>query len=240
MVPQLNEHERLVDEDDNISWECTICEIADMASKFPFGYLTTIELNDLFGLDLPSQLQLLLPLELRSKLSHIPSLDNFYLDENYIQSIHSEYCDLPDFVKLSSSLSYKIFSLFHSNTRSPSKNFDQLQNVLSSTKTRFDVIGITETKQQIDNDFLVIVDMEGYQMHTQPSQSNEGGVVTYIDEKLDHFKRDDLRKLDENVEAVWVEIKIKKAKAFSAVVCVETPIPMLPVLLNIWRQHAQR
>ena len=91
-----------------------------MASKFPFGYLTKIELNDLFGLDLPSQLQLLLPLELRSKLSHIPSLDNFDLDENYIQSIHSKYCDLPNFVKLSSLLSDKIFS-FHSNTRSLSK-----------------------------------------------------------------------------------------------------------------------
>ena len=141
------EYERLADKDDNVSWECIICEIAEMASKFSFGYLTKIELNDLFSLDLPSQLQLLLPLELRSKLSHIPSLDNFDLDENYIQSIHSEYCDLPDFVKLNSSLSEKNLSLFHSNTRSLSKNFDQLQNVLSATKTRFDVIGVTETKQ---------------------------------------------------------------------------------------------
>ena len=143
MVPQFEEYEWLVDEDDKISWECIICEIDDIASKFPVGYLTKIEINDLFGFDLPSQLQLLLPLELGSKLSYIPSLDNFDLDENYIQSIHLKYCDLPDFVKLSSSLSDKTFSLFHSNTGSLSKSFDQLQNVLSSTKTRFDVIGIT-------------------------------------------------------------------------------------------------
>ena len=128
---------------------------------------------------------------------HIPSLDNFDLDENYIQSIHSEYCDLPDFVKLSSSLSEKTFSSFNSNTRSLSKNFDQLQNVLSATKTRFDVIGITKTKQRIDKDFLVNVNMEGYQMHSQPSQLNECGVAIYIDEKLDHFKRDDISKYDE-------------------------------------------
>ena len=133
--------------------------------------------------DLPSQLQLLLPLELRSKLSHIPSLDNFNLDESYIQSIHSKYCDLPDFVKLTSSLSDKTFSLFHSNTRSLSKNFDQLQNVLSATKSRFYVIGITEPKQRIDKNFIVNVNMEGYTMHTQPSQSNAGGVAIYIDEK---------------------------------------------------------
>ena len=43
------EYERLADEDDSISWECIICEIVDMASKFPFGYPTKIELNDLPG-----------------------------------------------------------------------------------------------------------------------------------------------------------------------------------------------
>ena len=39
MVPQLKnmKAERLVDEDDNILWECIICEIAEMASKFPSG-----------------------------------------------------------------------------------------------------------------------------------------------------------------------------------------------------------
>ena len=31
------------------------------------------------------------------------------------------------------------------------KNFDQLQNVLSALKTKFDLIGITETKQQVDS-----------------------------------------------------------------------------------------
>ena len=153
-------------------------------------------------------------MELRSKLSHIPSLDNFDINENYIQSIHSKYCDFPDFVKRSSSLSDETFSLFHSNTRSLSKTFDQLQNVLSATKTGFDVIGITETKQRIDKDFSVNINMEGYQMHTQSSQLNAGRVAIYIDEKLDHFKWDDLSKYDENFEAVWVEIKNKKGKNF--------------------------
>ena len=76
------------------------------------------------------------------------------------------------------------------------------------------MIGITETKQRIDKDFLVNVNMEGYQMHTQPSQSNAGGVAIYTDEKLDHFKRDGLSKHDESFEAVWVEIKNKKGKNF--------------------------
>ena len=41
-----------------------------MASKFPFGDLAKIELDNLHGLDLPSQLQLLPCHEIRSKLPH--------------------------------------------------------------------------------------------------------------------------------------------------------------------------
>ena len=37
-----------------------------MTSKFPFGYLSKMELSDIYGLDLPSQLQLLPSYELRS------------------------------------------------------------------------------------------------------------------------------------------------------------------------------
>ena len=70
--------------------------------------------------------------------------------------------------------------------------------------------------------------MEGHQMHTHPSQSNASRGAIYIDEKLDHFKRDDLSKRDQNFEAVWVETKNNKDKTF------------LPVLHNIWRQHPRR
>ena len=94
-----------------------------MASKFPFGHLSKIELNDLYGLDFPSQLQLLPNYELRSKLSHIPTLDKFDLDENYVQSINSKYFDIPEIAKLSTALSGKSFSLFHSSSSSSSSLF---------------------------------------------------------------------------------------------------------------------
>ena len=165
--------------------------------------------------------------ELRSKLTHIPSLDNFDLDENYVQAINSKYYDLPEFSKLYSSLSGKTFSLFHVNTRSLSKNFDQLQNVLSAAKIDFDLIGITETKQQVDKDFLVNVNITGYHMYTQPSKSNAGGVAIYIKNNLDHFIRDDLCKLDDCFEAVWIEKKIVKVRTLSVAVYIDTPTLML-------------
>ena len=55
-----------------------------------------MELNDLYGLDFPSQLQLLPSYELRSKLSHIPTLNDFDIDENYVQTISSKYYDISE------------------------------------------------------------------------------------------------------------------------------------------------
>ena len=65
----VKEYEMYCKEDDNIPWMCILCSIDELASKFPFGYLSKLELNDLFGIDLPSQLELLPSYELRSKLS---------------------------------------------------------------------------------------------------------------------------------------------------------------------------
>ena len=57
--------------------------------------------------------------EQQPKLSHIPSLDNFDIDKNYIQTINSIHVDLPNFAKLYNTLSFdKAFSLFHVNTGS--------------------------------------------------------------------------------------------------------------------------
>ena len=41
----VQEYEALVNEPDEIPWLCILCNIDDMASKFPFGYLSKIELN---------------------------------------------------------------------------------------------------------------------------------------------------------------------------------------------------
>ena len=133
-----------------------------MASKFPFGHLSKIELNDLYGLDFPSQLQLLPNYELRSKLSHIPTLDKFDLDENYVQSINSKYFDIPEIAKLSTALSGKSFSLFHVILEAYPKT---LTICLVKLKVDLDLIRMTETKQQIGKDFLANVDVNDYSMY---------------------------------------------------------------------------
>ena len=175
-------------------------DIEELASKFPFGHLSEIELNDLYRFDFPSQLQLLPNYELRSKLSHIPTLDKFDLDENYVHSINLKYFDIPEIAKLSTTLPGKSFSLFHVNTGSLCKNFHQLLSVLSSLKVYFDLIGITETKQQIGKD------ENDYFMYTKPSKLASGGVAIYVKDNLDHSRIDDMCTTNNEFEVLWIEI----------------------------------
>ena len=116
----LEEYEALIDEPDDLPWLCVLFTIDEIASNFPFGCLSIIDLNELYGVDLPSQLELLPSYKIRSNLSKLSNLDDYDIDENYIQAINSKYMDQLNFNKLSSTLS-KSLSLMHVNIRSLSK-----------------------------------------------------------------------------------------------------------------------
>ena len=83
-----------------------------------------------------------------------------------------------DFIKLTNSVR-KCSSLFHVDIRSLSQHIDELKNVLHASEIIFDFIGVSETKQLINKDFISNVDIEGYQMCSQPSKSTSGGVAIY-------------------------------------------------------------
>ena len=206
----LKEYDLLV-EDDSIFWQCILCDIEDLTVKFPFGLLTKMEFYNLYGVNLPSQVKILPSYEFRSKRSQIPSLDNFDSDESYVQTISSNYFDITDFSNTFSSLK-RHFSLFNVDTQSLSKNFDQLCTMLSALGVSFDLLGISEIKQQTGKNFINNVNIEGYHICTQPSTSAAGGVAIYVDDKLDHFNRDDLSVLNDEFESIWVEIKNKRGK----------------------------
>ena len=66
----------------------------------------------------------------------------------------------------------------------------------------FDVIGISETKEQIDNEFITNVELRGYSMYSQPSKSSCGGCAIYVSSQLDHQVRNDLSALEEEYETI--------------------------------------
>ena len=97
-------------------------------------------------------------------------MNDFDIDDNLINAVNSKYYSLNEINKIR--LARENFSIFHTNIRSLSKHIDSLHTQLSSINIHYDVIGISESKQQVDEDFLVNVDIDGYTMHTQPSKSS--------------------------------------------------------------------
>ena len=95
-----------------------------------------------------------------------------------------------------------------------SKHFDLLHTQLSAINIPFDVIGISESKQQLDKNFLVNVDIKGHSMYTQPTLSLCGGCAIYVKSQLDHHIRNDLSVLEDDFETIWVEINNHKSKNF--------------------------
>ena len=106
-----------------------------------------------------------------------------------------------------------IFFLFHVNIRNLTKHFGELHSFINSTKIPFDIIGITESKQTVGMDFALNVNMDGYNIHTQPTKSSHGGIAMYLKKTLDYTIRDDLSVVSDEYKTLWVEINTgSKAK----------------------------
>ena len=175
------EFQKLVEEEDDIPWTCQTKHNAEVS---PLGLLSKFELLDLNGIDLPSYLQTLPSLETRSKLVNLPNLNDFDIDENIISTINSKYYSVDEINKVQ--LSKQHFSVFHTNIRSLSKHHDTLHTQLSMINIPFDVIGISETKEQIDDEFITNVGLRGYSMYSQPSESLCDGCAIYVNSQLDN------------------------------------------------------
>ena len=105
-----------------------MCTIEHNAQIFPLTFLDKIELNELNGIDLPSQISSLPPYEVRSKLMKLPSLNDFDMDEKLVNAINSKYYYISELRNIYNSKSS--FSLFHSNLRSQSKHIEELKILL--------------------------------------------------------------------------------------------------------------
>ena len=203
------EFDMLSEEDDDIPFHCILCAIQNNADNFPYGYLSSSELLDLYGIDLPSQLSLLPSYDVRSKLNKMPNMSDFDVDENLAHTIDSRYFEISDLSKMQCTDS---FSLFHLNIRSLSSHHDELLLLLSSFGISLDVIGISESKEQTNHGFLTNVDISGYTMYSTPTKSSCGGAALYVKSLLNHKPREDLSVCKDEFEMVGVEILNSKSK----------------------------
>ena len=94
---------------------------------------------------------------------NMPNLHDFDMDANLIHKVNSRYYDIIDFSRVKKYPHQ--FSLFHVNLRSPSAHNDSLHQLLNTLKFNFDIMGISETKEQISG-FLKNISINGYDLHS--------------------------------------------------------------------------
>ena len=103
----------------------------------------------------------------------------------------------------------KSLSLFHVNARSLNKNFDDLQHLLSCTKTKFDIIAISETR--ITKQVSLSNNLNfNYSFEFTTTETSAGGTLLYIANHLSYKCRNDLNIYQKmNFSLLFVNPKIQ-------------------------------
>ena len=76
----------------------------------------------------------------------------------------------------------------------------------------FQIMGVSETRENVSTGFKLNNSLYGYDSHSQPSSSDAAGVALYTSKQLNAVKRPDLSISDNDFESVWVEIRNSKSK----------------------------
>ena len=80
----------------------------------------------------------------------------------------------------------KSLSLFHINTCSLNKNFDDLQHFLNCTKKSFDIIAISETRITKQVSLSNNLNLNNYSFEFTPTETSAGVTLFYIANHLSY------------------------------------------------------
>ena len=83
-------------------------------------------------------------------------------------------------------------SLFHINSSSLNKNFDDHEYLLKTIDQDFDIIAISESRFKKDLSFTSNINLLNYVIEFTPTKANAGGILVYIDNKLLYKPRHDV------------------------------------------------
>ena len=83
-------------------------------------------------------------------------------------------------------------SLFHINSCSLNKNFEDLEYLLKVTNKTFDIITISESRILRDTNLSKNINIYNYSVEFTPTESHAGGTLLYINNKLSYKLRQDL------------------------------------------------
>ena len=200
----------LQNEPDNKQWICLSCSIINNFSNFPFTLVTDSVFQETYDLVISSNYQFNPSFEIASRLTNLPNLSDYDIDENININLNSEYYSLQALAALG--ISNKDFALFHMNIRSLLLHYEEFHALLSSLKIDFQVIGLSEIKASINAPIKSNINLPGYNFHHTVSHSAAGDVGIYVKSDLTGNKRDNLSDSTVDFETIWIEIENTKAK----------------------------
>ena len=70
--------------------------------------------------------------------------------------------------------------MFHINTRSLSKNFGDLEDLLQNRNMNFDIIASSETRTTKNINKVFNIDLNNYAFKFSPTESSAGGTLIYV------------------------------------------------------------
>ena len=101
----------------------------------------------------------------------------------------------------------KSLFLFHINACSLNKNFDDIQDLLSCTKTKFDIIAISETRITKQVSLLNNLNLNNCSFEFTPTETSAGGTLLYIGNHLSYKCRNNLNiNKKSDLESTFIEI----------------------------------
>ena len=98
-------------------------------------------------------------------------------------------------------------SITHLNAQSMSSKFDEFQVMLYHHP--FDIIMLSETRLRKDTNLLQYIQIPRHSFCYKNKCERRGGVRMYIKATIKYKERQDLSKLDETIEHMWIECQWK-------------------------------
>ena len=103
-----------------------------------------------------------------------------------------KYYDIDEMHNIEIPHNNKSLSLFHINTSSLNKYFDDLQHLLCCTQKNFDMITISKTRITKNITSLNNLNLNNYSFEFTPTQTSAGGTLLYIADHLSYTLIDNI------------------------------------------------
>ena len=119
--------------------------------------------------------------------ANLSQLFNQYnnITENYTKRdpdnvVECRYYDLEEILTLNIPNKRKSLAMFHINTCSLSKNFDDLEYLSKTTNINFDIKAISEPSITKNINKISNINLDNYAFEFTPTESSAGGTLIYV------------------------------------------------------------